>query len=1102
MRPRREMCGLPNRLRGAAGGDNERHAPMTTDRPRPESHIPPKRQEHAGVYTVAPDQPFLAAVARGVLTRIGDDPLRLSDLTILVPNRDVAFQLRQAFMEQMGGRPGVMPRIDAPGDIDDGYLSLRMADNQVLSQALMDIPPPVTRLERQLMLASEIMKIPGMASSLQKAVKLGGELGNFLDELQSNNIQLRDIDRLVPDAFKKQWAPTAEFLRIITDVWPKKLQEMGQVDPEEHRSALIQIQAAHWQMSPPRNPVIAVGFSDTNPSTLTLLKAVIGTPGGAVVLPGVDTALDDKSWDVLTPVHPQYAFKKILSAMDVSRKDIRTLEGAAHTPQHARANNPELTLRERQKLLREAMRPAGTAEGWSHLKAQKKTSPRIAKLAEPVNDDKTISAAALNGMDLVTCGSPQEEASVIALKMRETLEVPGRTAMLVTADRSLARRVSARLKYWDIHVDDGAGLSLADTSAGVYLLASAHMATEEWAPVPLLEALKHPLATMGESKADFRDKLAAIEDMVLHGPRPGPGAEGIKNMLAAAFNRQSRRPDQKLSKEELAAKQADLTAFVDRIEAAGKSFFDMVSSGKPQPFAQYLDAHIRFAEALAAEGKTKGADRLWRGDDGVKASRFLTQLKDAAQKLPDVTGRDYVDVLQGLMRDVTVQPTSRPHPFLKIVTPEQAALQKSDVVIIGGINDDVWPRKTAENPWLSPDMIKKLGLREAEESIGRAAHQFVQMASNPNVLLSRSVRSGDAPSVASPFLTRLMMVLKGAGLENAIESRDQLRDIHAAMHTPGEVTPIDPPAPTPPVSARPKKLPVTAVESLMRDPYTVYAKYVLKLRPRDPLDASPSVSEKGTFTHDALDAFVKKYPEKLPDNALEELLKIGEETFKARMNNPTVQSFWWPRFERIAKWFVKFENERRELSRTMGTEVNGKLEIDLGGGEVFTLTAIADRIDRDSEDQLQIIDYKTGSVPLQKAVGLGFSPQLTLEALIAFTGGFDGIDAGDVGSLQYWKLSGGRPAAEVTEVRGDVKKLVGEAREGVERLVKAFNDPKTPYLSNPRPEWAPRYQNYEHLSRSGEWGTVSKTNNKKQPRKATQRRRSTGNTPGGKGGQK
>lgn len=1064
--------------------------------------VTPPAKSGGKVYTVSPDQSFLDTFAGGVLSRFGDDPLKLSDVTILVPNRETAFQLRQAFMEQLGGKPGILPRIDAPGDIDDGYLSLRVSDNQVLSQALMDIPPPVSRLERQLILAGEIMKISGMASSMQKAVKLGGELGNFLDELQANNIELKDIDRLVPPEFKTQWNRTAEFLHIITDTWPKKLQEMGQVDPEEHRNALIQIQSAHWQSHPPKKPIIAAGFTTTDPATISLRKAVASMSDGTVVLPGVDMALDQQSWDVLTPVHPQYGFKQILNAIGVDRKSVKNLEAPVKVAAHARANNPEITNRERQKLLREAMRPAGTAEGWSNLKAKRVSKKPAANLMDKfANDDNVIDPRALGGMDLVTSGSPQEEASVIALKMRETLEVPGRSAMLVTADRSLARRVSARLKYWDIDVQDSAGVSLADTSAGIFLLAAAHMGTEEWAPVPLLEALKHPLATLGESKAEFREKLATLEDMVLHGPRPGPGADGIRGVLTAAFNRKSRRPDQKQSKEELAAEQAALEDFVTRLDTAGKPFFDLVAGSKPVPFIEYLDAHINFTEALAADGKAKGADRIWRGDDGVKASRFLTQLRDAAKYLPAVTGRDYVDVLHGLMRDVTVQPTVRPHPVLKIVTPEQAALTKADVVIIGGINDESWPRRPAENPWLSPDMIRQLKLRAPEESIGQSAHQFVQLASNPNVLLSRAVRSGDAPTVSSPFLTRLMMVLKGAGLETAIESRDQLRDIHVAMHTPAEVTPIDPPAPTPPVSARPKKLPVTAVEALMRDPYTVYAKYVLKIRPRDPLDASPSVSEKGIFTHDALDEFVKKYPDKMPENAVEELLKIGEETFKERMNNPTVQSFWWPRFERIAKWFVKFETERRELTRTVGTEVQGKLEIDLGNGEVFTLTAIADRVDRDADDKLAIIDYKTGSVPLQKAVAMGFSPQLTLEALIAFTGGFEGIDANDVGQMQYWKLSGGRPAAEVTDVKGDVKQLVGEAREGIEALMKAFNDSKTPYLSTPRPEWAPRYQNYEHLSRSGEWGTVSKTAAKKQPRKTTSRRRSGGSTPG-KGGQK
>jgi ATP-dependent helicase/nuclease subunit B len=919
----------------------------------------------------------------------------------------------------------------------------------------MDMPPAVPHLHRQLILAGEILKIPGMASSVQKAIKLGGELGKLLDEAQRHDIELKNIDRLVPDAFKGQWSKTEDFLKIITETWPQKLQEMGCIDPEERQDAAIRIRVAHWQQSSSTRPVIAVGFDNDAPALMDLLKAVAGSPRGSVVLQGLDTGLDPQSWDVLTPVHPQYALKKILEGLGADRAVVQEwkADGLA-AGRFARAPKPEDAAAERQKLLRETMRPSGTVDGWKHLK---KTARK----------NGGIDPQALNGMDLITCTSPQEEASVIALKMRESLEIPGRTTVLVTPDRSLARRVSARLRNWQISVKDEAGGALPETPVGIYLLSLAEMAAEEWAPVPMLEALKHPLTALGEDKASFRQKVSDLEDAVFHGPRPSPGAQGVRGALTAAFNRAAPRqkpaPDLKR-----------LETFTDNIEKAGKNFFDRMASPSPVPFSELLDEHIRCAEAFAQSDKETGADRIWRGDDGVRATRFLTGLRDVAHLLPPMTGRDYVDVLHGLMQDVAVKISTASHPALRITSPERARLQKSDIVILGGVNDGIWPQPAHENPWLSPDMIKALGLPAAEEDIGRAAHRFVQLASNPNVLLTRAMRSGDAPTVASPFLTRLMMVLKGAGLDGMIEEKTRLLDIHTAMHTPAQPVPIDPPAPTPDVDKRPKQLPVTAVEMLMRDPYAVYVRYVLKLRPKDPLDASPSASERGIFTHAALEAFVRKYPGKMPDNAEEELLKIGQDTFRERMDNPSVRAFWWPRFERIAKWFVTFEAERREASKVLGSEVRGKLEIDTGDG-VFTLTTIADRLDRDLNDQLTIIDYKTGSVPSQKSVALGFSPQLTLEALIAFTGGFDGIDAADVGELQYWKLSGGRPAGEVTEVKGDVKKLVGEARQGIEALIRAFNDKATPYLASPRPEWAPRYNNSKHLSRVDEWSRVRKT---------------------------
>lgn len=1031
------------------------------------------------IYTVQMSLSFLDSVARGVLDQNKDDPLALTDTTILVPDAATGFALRQAFIEQMHGRPNVMPQIEVPEELEREQLALKLSAYPDLARKLDAILPPISRLDRQLILADEILKIPGMASSPQKAIKLGEALGRFLDEAQRNGVGLGNIDTLVPAEFKNDWVQTAEFLRIITDSWPKKLKELGKADPETYRNALLALRADYWRETKHAQPVIAIGFRDSSPALGYLLQTIAMLPKGKVILQGLDRGLDAQSWDLITPVHPQYALKELLAALGTDRTDVQEWKAQPVTSgDFARAPNLRRTNEGREKLLREAMLPAG---------ATRRTAPPATKTisAIPAANENNIDIHALNGIDLITATSQQEEASVIALKMRETLEVPGRKVSFVTEDRELARRVSARLKSWNIDVPDEAGVELSGTPAGIYLLTTAAMAAEKWAPVPVLEALRHPLAALGENKEDFRRKISELENLVFHGPRPAPGAKGVKTALKSAFNFAVKHPRYH-TPEQLQALQKEMDALIARLEKAGEDFFTKMASDNPVPFNDLLEAHIRFAEALASDDKERGYRKIWRGDDGVRAARFLKSLRNKALLAPAVTGHEYADMLHGLMRDVMVQSKKTSHPELRIMTPEQARLLKADIVILGGLNDKVWPPAIQENPWLSPKMIEKLGLPSPDAAIGRAAHNFVQLVSTPNVLLTRSLREGDAPTVASPFLARMMLALHSAGLGRSLENKTRLRDIHVALHAPSRVVPIAPPAPTPPVEKRPKQLPVTGVETLMRDPYSTYVKYVLNIRQKAPLDSNPGVADRGTFTHEALDAFMKKFPDELPEDALPQLLAIGRETFKSRIDNPTVRAFWWPRFEQIAKWFVGFETERRAMTRTLGTEVHGKLEFDTGEG-VFTLTAIADRIDRDADDKLVLIDYKTGAVPEQKAVKLGYSPQLTLEALISFTGGFEGIDAADVGKLQYWKLSGNRKAADIKNVNSDIKTLVSEARTGIEKLVKAFNDPATPYLVTPNPAWAPRYNNNRHLSRVDEWSRV--TPNKTGRRAAANNRR-------------
>jgi ATP-dependent helicase/nuclease subunit B len=1029
--------------------------PAAQKNPIPQNPTPQNPQIYPPqVYTIPAARNFLDSVAGGVLAQTGGDPLALADYTILVPTRDVAAALRQSFIEQSQKPLGILPQIISLADIDDREFSLKIGAQQKLAKSLLKVPPAVSRLERQIILAQEIMKIEGMASSPQKAMSLGAELGRFLDDIQRHDVSLDSLEALVPVQFKTQWAKTAEFLKIITDVWPAKLAEMQRLDPETRRTVVMQIQAEHWRLHPADKPVLAAGFTDTGAALATLLKAVAALPQGAVVLQGLDSSLDAQEWDKVTEGHPAHHHKSLLQTLGVGREAVQ--EWSALSDKNSLLDKNDL---ERQKLLSQAMRPSGG------------------------NSPVKIGVQALNGLDFMISPTEQEEAGVIALKLRETLETAGRKTVLVTADRSLARRVSARLRAWEIEVADEAGLPLAHTLTGIFLSATAAMAAEEWAPIALLEALKHPLTGLGDSRENFRKNVAALEDTVLHGVRPEAGAAGMTRALTIAFNRSA--------KKKVPADKEQLLIFTDKLQQAGAAFFDAMKSPAPVAFGVLLEAHIRFAEALAATDTMTGTARLWGNAEGKKAAEFLSQLRDVAGRMPDMTGRDYADVLQGLLRDVKMDIPKGRHPFLRIVTPEQAQFIKADTVIIGGMNNGIFPPEPQDNPWLSPDMMRQLKLPSSESAIGHAAHCFVQAASQSEVLLSRARRSGNAPAVESLFMTRLMMVLKQAGLKEKgfdknLTPKTSLPDIHAALQKPAQMTVLEPPAPTPAIELRPKQLPVTAIEALMRDPYSVYAKYILQLRPKQSIDTSPGVSERGIFTHAALDAFVKKYPVQFPDNAVEELLKIGQETFQTRMDNPAVRAFWWPRFERIAEWFVAFESERRALSKTIGSEVQGRIEMDMGDS-VFTLTALADRIDRGQNDALTVIDYKTGSVPTQKSVALGFSPQLTLEALIAFSGGFKGIDAGAVGKIQYWKLTGGRPAGTVTEVKGDVQELVEGARQGVEDLIRSFNDPATPYLSSPRPEWAPRYNDYQHLSRVDEWNTVRKTNSFKEKKSGTRR---------------
>jgi len=958
------------------------------------------------LFTIAPGVSFVDALAAGVLAQFGDNPLTLGRVVILLPTRRGVRALREAFLRARDGRALLLPDLRALGDVDEEELSLSGA-------GALDLAPEIPPLRRQFLLARLVMRWnDDYADQPAQAAALAGELGRFLDQVQTEQLDFRKLADLVPREHAEHWKITLDFLDILGRYWPEILAEEGCLDASERRNRLLAAQAEQWRASPPIHPVIAAGSTGSVPASADLLAVIAGLARGAVVLPGFDRDMGEESWAALEPGHPQFTMKQLLERLGVHRHEVR-LWPVPETASLAAADPA------RADMIREAMRPPATTHYW-------------AAYAGPP-------PGALAGLSLIEAPGPREEAGVITLMMRRTLETPGETAALVTADRGLARRVAAALERWNVAVDDSAGTPLGEAPAAVFLKLIGEMIASDCAPVALLAALKHPLAAFGAAPGAFRARVRGLEKAVLRGPRPAPGFDGL---LA----------------EEMPGEMAD---WLGALKTACQPL-TILMARENASLDTLARAHLALAEQLARSADEDGAARLWAGEDGAVLADFFAELLDAAPLMAPVAPGDYPALLGVLMAGRVMRPRYGRHPRLFIWGPLEARLQQADLLILGGLNEGSWPPETPGDPWMSRPMKAAFGLPSPERRIGLSAHDFAQAVCAPRVALTRALKVEGAPGVPSRWLLRLDNLIDD-GLPRDRRWLDWLEE----LDRPPAYRPLAPPEPRPPLTLRPRRLSVTAVETWMRDPYALYARHILGLRPLEALDADPGAAQRGTFIHEILDRFVREHPRELPDDSYERLLEIGRQVFGASLTRPAVWAFWWPRFCAVARWFLTTEADRRQSITPLATEVAGRIEI-AAGGAPFTLTAKADRIDRRADGRLEIIDYKTGQPPSARQLHAGYAPQLPLESVIAREGGFEGIAPAVVAELAFWRLSGGDPPGKIRLVGEAVERLTDEARAGLIALIEAFDDERTPYRAHPRPE-VTGWGDYDHLARVLEW---------------------------------
>ncbi len=976
------------------------------------------------VYSIAAHRGFADALVAGLVPRYADANVGLARLTLLLPSSRAIRTVQEAFIRQFGqsGHSGMlMPRMVAVGDLDLDEALGSLLDPLGAS----DIPPACDPTYRWLRLAELLRSHMGthLGSELRTSalLRMASEMARTMDRLLAEEIPPEDLlgDR-VRDLFAQDlaehWRGNLRDFATVQQLWLAELSTLGQVDVAQRRNLLFRRAASRWQASPPATPIVAAGVTSAAPAIAALLKVVAHLPGGAVILPDLDLSLDPGVWDELgiagapagagDPIfgrgdavtHPQYHLKLLLNRMGIARAEVR--------PWHRRgltAANPD-----RSHAISSLFLPPEASKRWVDLPADQRR---------------------LAGVQLIETPNPEAEAHCVAMLVREALEVPERRVAVVTPDRALARRISSHLRRWNVLADDSAGRPLTITAAGRLLLLLADVAAEHAAPVALVGALSHPLVQIGEARAEWLVAVRAFE-LELRGPRLEPGLKPLR----------------------LVADEARVREWWSGVEEILAPLFEVDDA----PLAVWLDR-------LAAAGEALCGDALWAREDGRALAQLVEALREQAQIVGTIiAAADLNVILRDVLEQTSVRPPYGGHSRVAIYGLLEARMARADLVICCGLNEGVWPGRSATDPLLAPAVLRALGVPGGDFRIGLSAHDLAAMLGAPEVVLSRAARDDSGPTIPSRFLLRVRALL-GSDLlarHSHVPAAQWASQLDRAERAPAYLKP----EPSPSAEQRRVDVSVTALDRLRSDPYQFYASSILRLKRLDALDAEPTPAWQGELAH----AILEKWH---GDKGT--LADLAEQELAAMNAHPLTRALWRPRLLKALEWVEQtiaadpsrapFKWEQWGEMHVRGVRVFGRI----------------DRLDRREDGSFVVIDYKTGSPPTGAQVAEGFALQLGTLGLMVEAGGFKGVNGAATG-FEYWSLGKSKDSdtgfGYVQTPLLEGRKRTGIAPEEFLPLAQDYLDDalnkwilgSEPFTARLNPN-AKNYATYDQLMRLDEW---------------------------------
>lgn len=401
-----------------------------------------------------------------------------------------------------------------------------------------------------------------------------------------------------------------------------------------------------------------------------------------------------------------------------------------------------------------------------------------------------------------------------------------------------------------------------------------------------------------------------------------------------------------------------------------------------------------------------------------------------------------IEDLKIIFNEISYFEKSKLDSNIDILSPIEARLLNFDLIIVSSLNENDFPQ-IDNHGWIGAKIKKDLGVNKTLKKIGQNGFDFCNYLSNKKVILTHSKYRLGQHNVESPFITKLKTLCKILNL-NIDKSQSYQQKINENLHFIPQF--LAPAFGNPSVDYRPKNYYITDISHLISNPYFIYVKKVLKIEELKKIDYEPSYAEFGSFIHKALEDYIKN-----PTNI------NFEEIFEKYFLSKQAKLIWYPKFLKI------FENFCEDNQEFIDNEniLEESIKIDF---ENIKISGKVDRILIDEEQNIKIIDYKTGQAPTKKDVLCGLEPQLTIYGWILSETLFQNYK---IRELNYWKLNRG-DGSKIVKILSDeeeISQAILATKNGLKIIFDYFSNQQNNFFATKNDE-----DDYiQNLSRIKEW---------------------------------